>query len=184
MIKIMNPKLKEFLNNKRTEELIKRNEHLISLGLIDETKTIKKRTYHPNREYGFNLYDQEKKMFYREDVFYSAIEVTDEEYEQILKYAPIEKKVPNNKTTETDNETTETAVWSKRIRLVVNIILVIALAIGLISSLFIVAEYGLNKYSFSLLLPFVFLIIFALIELPFVFGYSKIVEAAEKFLGK
>ena len=37
----MNPKVQEFLDKKKEEKLKLRNEHLISLGLVDKSKTEK-----------------------------------------------------------------------------------------------------------------------------------------------
>jgi len=81
----MNPKVQEFLDKKKAEErekeLERRNEHLISLGLIDENKIGKK--------YGSAFEDNARKeketgLFYVER--YGALEVTDEEYAEICKY--------------------------------------------------------------------------------------------------
>ena len=83
----MNPKVQDFLDKKKAEErekeLERRNEHLISLGLIDENKIGKK--------YGSAFEDNARKeketgLFYVER--YGALEVTDEEYAEICKYSP------------------------------------------------------------------------------------------------
>jgi len=77
----MNPKVQEFLDKKKEEELKRRNEHLISLGLVDKSKKEKK--------YGSAFEDNAIKeevtgRYYVER--YGALEVTDEEYAEICKY--------------------------------------------------------------------------------------------------
>lgn len=39
----MNVKVEEFLNLKKAEEKKRRDEHLVSLGLVDESKTVRMR---------------------------------------------------------------------------------------------------------------------------------------------
>ena len=74
----MNPKVQDFLDKKKgeekAEELQRRNEHLISLGLVDEEKS------------SSIVYDEENQLSY--DIENLAIEVTDEEYAEICKYCP------------------------------------------------------------------------------------------------
>ena len=81
----MNPKVQEFLDKKKAEELQRRNEHLISLGLVDEEKS------------SSIVYDEENQLSY--DIENLAIEVTDEEYAEICKYYP-EVNIENNQFTE------------------------------------------------------------------------------------
>jgi len=101
------------MKNEKVENLIKkekerldaskkqmRDKHLISLGLNDETKII--RIY--KGEDGYNpdnaVYDKEKKKYYIETL--AALDVTDEEYEEICKYySPTqpEKEITKPKTT-------------------------------------------------------------------------------------
>ena len=83
----MNPKVQELLDKKiaekKEEELKRRNEHLISLGLVD-TDNIEK-IYVKTQIIGSKI-DNENNQFYIEK--YNAIEVTDEEYKEICKYYP------------------------------------------------------------------------------------------------
>lgn len=89
----MNPKLSDYFAQKRLEEKQARDALLISQGLYEKV-------YAPNdewsEEYPENEYDQERQTIrYFKKV---AIEVTDEEYEQIKKYAvkpPIFLPKPN-----------------------------------------------------------------------------------------
>jgi len=79
----MNPKVQEFLDKKKEEELKLRNEHLISLGLVDKSKI--------EKIYGSAFADnaikeEETGRYYVKR--YGALEVTDEEYAEICKYSP------------------------------------------------------------------------------------------------
>lgn len=81
----MNKIVEEFIEKKKKKiqqsELEKKNEHLIRLGLIDETKS----TREYQDIYGRGLkYDVEKKKYYKGENF--PIETTDEEYALICKY--------------------------------------------------------------------------------------------------
>lgn len=82
----MNPKVQEILDKKKAEELQRRNEHLISLGLVDEEKS------------SSIVYDEENQLSY--DIENFAIEVTDEEYAEICKYYPEEVNIESNQYTE------------------------------------------------------------------------------------
>jgi hypothetical protein len=67
----------------------KRDKHLISIGLIDEGKTIRQyQDYYSNN----SKYDEDKKQYYIEIA--GALDVTDEEYLEICKYFPtVDKEV-------------------------------------------------------------------------------------------
>lgn len=83
----MDAKVKEFLETAKAKEREafekKRDEHLISLGLVNEGESV--REYADNYNYVFNKWDEETKKYYREKLV--AISVTDEEYEEIKKYS-------------------------------------------------------------------------------------------------
>ena len=83
----MDTKVKEFLDAAKAKEREafekKRDEHLISLGLVNEGESV--REYADNYNYVFNKWDEEAKKYYREKLV--AISVTDEEYEEIKKYS-------------------------------------------------------------------------------------------------
>lgn len=85
----MNQKLQEFLERasqeKKKKEQTQREEHLISLGLVDGEE----RVYSKVRYGKYLLWDKEQKMYYYKRQ--KPIEVTDEEYELICKYAPYEE---------------------------------------------------------------------------------------------
>lgn len=61
----MNAKVQEFINKMKEEEKRQRNENLISLGLVDETKKIIARQY-INYYHSDAKFDKEKKsLLYR-----------------------------------------------------------------------------------------------------------------------
>lgn len=88
----MHKKLQDFLAEKKRFELEARREHLIALGLVDETKPIKE--WHEKEklydEETVFIQDKETGEYYRE--YFDAIDVTDEEYAEICKYAPGDSK--------------------------------------------------------------------------------------------
>lgn len=85
----MNEKVSKLIEQAKQQEKAIREEHLISLGLVNENKTV--RVY---SDYSSNLYDkwdEEAKQYYYEAP--AALDVTDEEYAEILKYYPVDNKV-------------------------------------------------------------------------------------------
>ena len=88
----MNPKVEEFIRKAKEQQQIEEKKErdilLISLGLVDETKTIEIVEYSATRDEEHKFIDPQKKMFYKKDVFPAPIDVTDEEYNEILKYIP------------------------------------------------------------------------------------------------
>ena len=101
----------------------KRDNHLISIGLIDKAKT--NRIY--SGETGYdpynNTYDEEKKKFFSEALV--ALEVTDEEYEEICKYF-------SPTLTQTQKEILKTATAAEN---TLNVIAIIVLVCGIIGAL-------------------------------------------------
>lgn len=87
----MDAKVKEFLETAKAKEREefekKRDKHLISLGLIKETK--KEYSDYYNWEYA--TYDDEVKKYYRK--VHIPVEVTDEEYDEILRVSPPATKI-------------------------------------------------------------------------------------------
>lgn len=83
----MNPKAQELIDKKiseeRKRELQKRNEYLLSLGLVDENNIEK---IYINTEVVGAKIDKETNRYYIEK--YNAIKVTDEEYKEICKHFP------------------------------------------------------------------------------------------------
>lgn len=163
----MNAKLENFIN-------LKKSEHLISLGLIDESKTVKRIKYTHEYQPG-GQYDYERKMFYSEVIEYAPIDITDEEYHELLIYAPINKKKE-----EGTKQSTEVKQYSKTIMIISDIILVLNLIMG---------GFGLimcfRSHNVLEAMPFCCLFIFALLGLlwsPIIKGFANVVASAEKNL--
>lgn len=121
----MDTKVKEFLDAAKAKEREafekKRDEHLISLGLVNEEESV--REYADNYNYVFNKWDEEAKKYYREKLV--AISVTDEEYEEIIKHS-----TPTaNDVVELDNGAEKFLGVINIIALIVSIITTIVLAI-------------------------------------------------------
>ena len=157
----MNAKVEEFIKSKKEEIETRKKEHLISLGLIDyDAKCIKRvYTYQPTTTY--SKYDPEKELYYYEVASgsYTPIEVTDEEYQEILKYAPIKE------------ENHEKTSWGKIIEICAKIFFVIILLSGIIC-MFIVENFS----------PLIVIVSYCMLFFPMIMGFSKIVAAAEKKL--
>ena len=130
----MNAKVEEFIKKMEEElkakELKLREEHLISLGLLDENKTTKGRVYLDNWDGTKDCkFDNEKNKYYKEDYIPAPLEVTDEEYQEILKYAPITKKETN------DVKNSGGTAWANAIKVIANILLAINIIGGFILSI-------------------------------------------------
>ena len=89
----MVPKVKEFIEAAKSKERAefekKRDEHLISLGLIKK----REKKYSDTFGGGYNLYDEGQNKYY--GLFTKPVEVTDEEYEEIKKIATKPEEVEN-----------------------------------------------------------------------------------------
>lgn len=117
----MNSKVQELIDSKR-QRLIsakkqERDNFLISLGLIDEEKTMRKEFVHYDPQFSSRKFDEVKKVYYQEVP--APLSITDEEYEELLRYFPKEKEEPDESTSE---------------EVTLNIIAVITLILGLICS--------------------------------------------------
>lgn len=166
----MNNKVQEFINKMKAEqrekELKERGEHLISLGLIDEDKSNEETEY--SDYYGGKdwKWDYEKNQYYKTVGIKVPVEVTDEEYQEILKYAPVIKK----EVEEIVKPEPETPT-SNAIRIIAIILLILMLIGGVILSL------SLGEW-----IPIVSAIIYSIFFYPLIIGFSKIVKVAEKQL--
>ena len=130
----MDDLVKEYLDKAKAsvaaEETKSRNKHLISLGL-----------YHTERVYGpyggkFLLYDKEQKRHYYEKKI--PVEVTDEEYSEICKYASrnkVEEDIPEEpKVKEVSNSAERILGGFNTFLLCVNILMAIVVLIGVIAT--------------------------------------------------
>lgn len=116
---------------------------MISLGLCDKTRTelIKCDRDHPDA-----IYNVEKQGYYR--TIYKAIEVTDEEYEMICKFEPV-----NN----TDNSDLQTKTKKLNGYGTVHVVIgVIALITGAILTIVFLNDYYLDELWYVPLLSGIF----------------------------
>lgn len=161
----MNPKVQEFINKMKEEQENQKKKHLISLGLIDEEKTKRGIVYLDNWDGTKDCkFDNEKNKYYKESFVPAAIEVTEEEYQKILKYAPIEEQI--NEKVKIGKNTT----WGNAIKTTANIYLVL----NIIGALILAIEFGW--------IPIVVALTYCVLWYPIIVGFSKIVKVAENTL--
>ena len=161
----MNAKLQEFFDRVKAEKEQQKKEHLIELGLVDDTKSTPKRIYSNVWEDGWN-YDNENDTYYKDVNEPVAIEVTDKEYNEILKYAPI--PVEQQKTREKIS-----TKYADTIKLIADILFFIHIIGGV--TLFIILE----NYAFIAIIA---ALTYSLLLYPVLLGFSRIVAAAEKIM--
>lgn len=176
----MNPQVQEFINRmkeeKKLQEKTTKDELLISLGLIDESKTVIKRFYEGVSSFTTGcLFDDEKQQYYIQQETYYPIEVTDEEYQEILKYS----NVATNKAKIEDKK--EETTWSEVISIVSKVFTFITILLGVFLSIEFASSYKLDDYA---LIPVVVSVINCLLIYPLMMGFSKVVEVAEKKLAE
>lgn len=160
----MNAKVQEFIDKMKKEEKKQRDAKLISLGLIDETKSTLKREYYNYFHVDFK-YDKDKNLYYKEVGSYAPIDVTDEEYQEILKYSPnidAESKA--------DKKVIETG-WANGIKTIAILLFIVNIIGGIIT----IASGG------DILLTAIFAS-YCILYFPLIMGFSKIVAVAEKKL--
>ena len=168
----MNAKVQEFIDKmiekQKGEELKQREKHLISLGLIDENKnTYLTSKVYPNEE-GWH-FDFKEQVYYKGTK--SAIEVTDEEYQEILKYAPIKEKI----VTAEEAKTT----WANAINVIANILLVLNIIGGIILFIILSSDYSTDDFAW---IPIVSALTYCILWYPIIVGFSKVVKVAERAL--
>lgn len=179
----MNPKVQALIDQKRKEEDFKKDkksqedgfmkeQYLLSLGLIDEEKSSYKKTYKDEWEDGC-LWDEDKEQWYKEESDIVLLDISDEEYQTLLKYYPPTECLVGN--TAKDKTTTE-ITCSEIITVTAKIFLVVTI-IGCLILAFMVDD------SFWVWVVIVLGIINTLYY-PLIIGFSKIVAAAEKYLEK
>ena len=102
--------------------------------------------------------------------FVTPIEVTDEEYQEILKYSPnFERK----KQIKEDNEKTPCA---DSINVIVKVFLVINIICGIILCMILSSSYSTDDFAW---IPIVSALIYCIFWYPIIVGFSKIVKVAE-----
>lgn len=172
----MNVKVQEFINKKKSElqekEIKQRNEHLISLGLVDESKSVEGVVYFDVWDGSKDVkWDEEKQKYSKRTYIPAPIEVTDEEYDEILKYAPIDKKDEVKKEVET--------TWANAIKVIANILLVLNIIGGIILCMVLSSDYSTEDIAW---IPIVSALTYCILWYPLIVGFSKIVKVAEKNL--
>lgn len=174
----MNAKVQEFIDKMKKEqekrELITRNTHLTSLGLVDTNKSYTERKYSNTFGDGYRQFDEEKKLYYKEITVYAPIEVTDEEYQEILKYAPV-KSQNTEKIVAKEKETT----WANAINVIANILLVINIIGGIILCIILSSDYSTDDFAW---IPIVSALTYCILWYPIIVGFSKVVKVAERAL--
>ena len=100
----MNPQLEKYINNRKEEIKKQRENHLLSLGLIDESKTIVERILVDDIDEVKNVrvvkFDETLNKYYFEEETKLPIDITEEEYQELLKYIPQDKIKPNKEASE------------------------------------------------------------------------------------
>ena len=178
----MNAQLEAFINEKKAEQKRKRDEHLISLGLVDESKTIKEKTY-----FSYNLEGckRDNTGFYKEMIKYTPIDITDEEYEELLKYSPITTSTTqqdkNNKLLVKEEKKDEPKKQSKKWSSWIDKIAILSFIASIISIIAGIALCGDGEESGMIL---VIAGISGCLYFPMIKGFAKMVEAAETYLQK
>lgn len=165
----MNPAVQKLINKAKVEELKQREEYLRSLGLVDKSKKEVKRKYIdyvPANKYGY-AWDSDKKKYFRSVVVNGVLEITDEEYDELLKYYPCNEKTSEN---------VSPPKYSKKIK-------ILALSYIVLNVCTAVVCLALSNGPEILLLA-ALISLFNCIWYPFICGYANIVEAAEKYLSK
>lgn len=152
----MNPKLEKLITELNAQKAENRANHLKTLGLVDETKTVRKYVDWNAGTYEGYLYDEDKKQWYTETA--APIDITDEEYEELLKLLSETsiKKITPKKTTSV------TAGFFKFLAL-------LSILVG------VVAAFAADNF---------FVLLYVVLVSPFLWGFAKIVEAADKYLSK
>lgn len=149
---------------RKKKELEIKNKILIHLGLVDKEKSY--REYQPHWVDNDCKWDEECKKYYKENLV--PLEVSDEEYQTILKY--VEDEI--------EESTPKSTKWGKRVQAIAWIELI---------SIIILSIIGLTEtdYEWWVYLLMISLILICILP-PFciLVGFSKLVSAAEKYLRK
>lgn len=167
----MNAKVQEFIDKMEKEEKRKRDEKLISLGLIDENRKTIRRVY-INCKIPKAKYDNVKNQYYIEKLDYAPIDVTEDEYKEILKYSSFAK-------VETAEIKEISTTWAKAIDVIAKILLVVNIIGGFI--LWRVLEDSIYTDDYAWI-PIVFALLYCILYYPLIVGFSKIVAVAERKL--
>jgi len=131
----MNQKIENLIKHKKEQINVSekqiRDNHLISLGFIDEEKTTR---VYLNDSLDATGYDTEKQMYYKGVVV--ALEVTDEEYAKICEYSPPKATISM------ESEKSKT-----RSEITLDIIATIVLVCGIISTVIVFGHNGYFSFT-------------------------------------
>ena len=161
----MNPQLEKYINNRKEEIKKQRENHLLSLGLIDESKTIVERILVDDIDEVKNVrvvkFDETLNKYYFEEETKFPIDITEEEYQELLKYIPQDKIKPNKEASE--NLTT----LNKSYKVFAYILLILGIILTITTTPFTIGIFC------------IILSITIFIERMFIKGFIVIVECAE-----
>lgn len=168
----MNAKVQEFIEKMKAEEQKKRDEHLISLGLIDDELSYEEKKYVEESELAEDVYwDDERKEYYKSTKVLVPLKVTDDEYQEILKYsALLEQKEATKQPVD--------STYSDGIRTIGKILLFGHIIGGVILYLLLA-----DRYDDIAWIAIVFGVVNAL-QSVLIIGFSKIVAVAEHKLSE
>ena len=180
----MNTKVQEFINKMKAQqeekELRQRKEHLISLGLVNENNSFVGKKYFDKWD-GTSAchWDNEEKKYYKKVEQKDALEVSDEEYLEILKYCPLSDT--KDTYTKEDTKRIVSTPWGDAIKTIAHILLAVNLIGGFILFALLSSSYSTQDFAW---IAIVLGLTYAILYYPLIIGFSKIVAAAEKYLGK
>ena len=182
----MNDKVQEFIEKLKAEqkvkELQKRKEHLISLGLIDENNSfVGKKQLDQWDGTSTCHWDNKERKYYKMVEIKDALEVSDEEYLEILKYCPLTETKENTKSIEESKEQKVSTPWADGINTIAHILLAVNIIGGIILFVMLSSSYSTKDFAW---MTIVLGLTYAVLYYPLIIGFSKIVAVAEKFLEK
>lgn len=162
----MNTVVQDFINKKKQEqrekELKQREAHLASLGLVSGNRKIYLDEYDGGPEC---FWDDEHNCWCRNAPI--VADITDEEYQEILKYAPISEKVEVK------------TKWAGIIETVADIMLFLSSVGGMILAFVLLVDDYTTSFSW---IHVILAIQYCILWYPLIMGFSKIVAVAEKNL--
>ena len=172
--------IKEMNEKQKKKEQEIKNEVLIHLGLIDQEKS--QREYFPYWVNDKCKWDEEVGKYYiGKNV---PLDVSDEEYEEILKYAEIDFEIE-----EIEKKRKKSTPWGNAIKTVAYIVLFVGIISNLIL-IFNIEEPTDLGYRFAKKAAdierwgYIANIIYFVLSFPLLMGFAKLVSAAEKYLRK
>ena len=159
----MDPRVEKFLNDKREEikkkELMERQQNLIEAGLYEKE-------YSKNDQYSLEYpYSEDNSLGQTKYYKLVAINITDEEYEEVKKYVTCNKKVEKN----------------SAIAVLLAIIGILLYVCGFIAGIVLGDEYGVYSFEFSV--AFITWISSFIVGTVFL-GFGKIISLLEEINNK